>query len=380
VVITLRVVLDPLLAPVPGGIGRYTEELTRQIIATKPPGCAVEGLVASSPQSDYDRISTLLPELDGLHKSVLARRELTASWRYGLTPLGRGGLVHAPSLLAPLGRHDRVEDPGNQTVVTVHDVVPWTHPDTMTPQDVAWHKAMAKRAVRYADAVVVPTHAVAGELSGILGLGDRIRVIGGAVSPKLELPVDADERATRLGLPERYLLTVGTLEPRKGIAPLIESLAHPASVDLPLLIAGPAGWGGLDVARTAADLGIDPERVRALGYLSDADLAVAMSRATVFVFPGIAEGFGLPVIEAFSLGTPVVHSDAPAVVEVSADAGLAVRSSDALGYPGRLAEAIAGVAGSETLSERMALAGLDRARSFSWRDSARQVWQLHADL
>jgi glycosyltransferase involved in cell wall biosynthesis len=239
---------------------------------------------------------------------------------------------------------------------------------------------MTKRAHRFADAVVVPSHAVASQLGELLDFGDRIRVIGGAVSSKLQVPVDADARAARLGLPERYLLSVGTLEPRRGLTALIQSLAHPDSVDLPLLIVGPEGWGGVDVAAIAAEAGLADGRVRTLGFLADADLAVALDRAYGFVFPSIAAGFGLPVIEAFHFGTPVVHSDEPAVLEVAAGAGIAVEREDAEGYPARLASAIAAVVTDPGLAERLHYTGLDRAGAFSWRDSAQKVWQLHADL
>ena len=120
--------------------------------------------------------------------------------------------------------------------------------------------------------------------------------------------------------------------------------------------------------------------MRSLGFLTDADLAVALERASVFVFPSIAEGFGLPVIEAFSLGTPVVHSDVPAVVEVAAGAGVAVACEDAEGYPERLAAAISAVLADPALAKRLRITGLDRAKTFSWKDSAEKVWQLHADL
>ena len=378
--ITLRVVVDQILSTVPGGVGRYAEELTRELIATAPAGCAVAGYVSASPQADYDRLMTLLPGLAELHKSALARRELSLAWQHGFTRLPGAGMIHAPSLLAPLSRHDRVNHASDQVVVTIHDVVPWTHPDTLTKHGVVWHRAMAKRAQKYADAVVVPTHTVAAELGEILDFGDRIRVVPGAVSSKITTPIDSDDRARRLGLPDRYILTVGTLEPRKGLKPLIASLSHPDAVDLPLLIVGPEEWGDERVEQIVIDHGLAADRVRVLGFLDDADLSVALDRASVFAFPSLAAGFGLPVIEAFHFGTPVVHSDAPAVVEVSAGAGIAVDIADADGYPARLAAAIRSVVDNPALAERMSFAGRDRAAAFSWRDSARQVWQLHADL
>jgi glycosyltransferase involved in cell wall biosynthesis len=374
------VIVDQIVAPVPGGVGRYTEELTRALIATAPRGTDVVGIVSSSPEPDYERLQTLLPGMNGLHKTALTRRQLALAWQHGFTPLPGKGMLHAPSLFAPLSRHDRTHNTGDQVVVTIHDVVPWTNPETLTPHGVRWHKALAQRALKYADAVVVDTHAVAAQLSEYLDFGDRVRVVSAAVSSHLVLPDDAEARAIELDLPERYVLSVGTLEPRKGIGALISALRDPALGDLPLIIVGPVGWGDLDVSALAAEAGLAEGRVRAVGYLSDQNLAVALQRATVFAFPSIAEGFGLPVLEAFSLGTPVVHSDDAAVSEVASGAGISVAREDAAGYPERLADAIASIANDEDLAERLSLQGLDRVKAFSWRSSAEKVWQLHADL
>ncbi|HXD61863.1 MAG TPA: glycosyltransferase family 1 protein [Lacisediminihabitans sp.] len=377
---TLRVIVDRIVGPTPGGLGRYTEELTRELINTAPLGCEVTGIVSASPESDYELLATLLPGMSDLYKSALDRTQLQLAWQYGFTHLPGTGMLHAPTLFAPLGRHDRLNNAGDQVVVTVHDTIPWSHPDALAPRRVRWYRAMARRAYRYADAVVVPTHAVASQLAEIHDFGDRIRVIGGAVSSKLTVPVDPDVRAKRLELPERYILSVGSLEPHKGVGALISAMAEPALAGLPLLIAGPESSSGLDLKTLAAEAGLDEGRVRSLGYLADADLAVALDRASVFVFPSLAEGFGLPVIEAFNFGTPVVHSDDPAVVEVAAGAGLTVKRENAADYPKRLAEAVRSVLDDSALAERLRFTGLDRARNFSWRDSAEKVWQLHADL
>ncbi|KQR64863.1 glycosyltransferase family 1 protein [Frigoribacterium sp. Leaf172] len=377
---TLRVVVDQILAPVPGGIGRYTVELTRGLIATAPRGCDVEAVVAAHPQADYDRIDDLLPGLAGLAKAPLGRRELSLAWQSGLVGLPGRGMVHSTSLLAPLSRHDRSLEPSTQTVVTIHDTVPWTHPHTLTPRGVRWHKAMARRAHRFADAVVVPTHAAADDLAERFDFGDRLRVIGGAVSSDLAVPTDADALADALDLPPAYALSVGTLEPRKGIEPLIQAMGHADAPEIPLLIVGPDGWGDVSIADIVAREGLPEGRVRSLGFVSDAQLAVLLQRASVFVFPSLAEGFGLPVVEALSLGTPTVISDTPALVEVAADAAVIVARDDPEGYPGRLAQAMFQVVNDVELSTRLGVVGLDRSHAFSWTDSADKVWQLHADL
>lgn len=363
---TLRVILDEMLASTPGSVGRYTEELVRSLIATAPHGCHVEAFVAASPEPEYALIEERLPGLRALHKSALARRELQAAWQHGFTRLPGTGIVHATSLLAPLARHDRLND-GDQIAVTVHDVTAWTRPDALSPRTIAWHKAMLKRAQRYADAVVVPSHAVADQLADIVDLGDRIRVIEAAASTALDVPTDAEARAARLGLPERYVLAIGTLDPHRGIDRLVA--AQPLlSQQIPLLVVGPE-----------AD---DPAlgKARGLGTLTDPDLAVVLDRATVFAYPNLAEGFGMPVLEAFALGTPVVHSDTPALLELAVDAGIAVEAGDDDGYAERLAAGINSVLDDAALAERLAYAGSDRAKAFSWRSAAEKVWALHADL
>ncbi|MEO7349886.1 MAG: glycosyltransferase, partial [Terrimesophilobacter sp.] len=126
---------------------------------------------------------------------------LEASWRLGFGGIKGKGMVHSTSLLAPLSRHDRLNNESDQIVVTIHNAVPWTRPDAMPRHVGSWQKAMTKRAYRFADSVVVPSHAVAAQLAEHFNFGDRLRVIGGAVSSKLQVPVDADTRAAKFNLP-----------------------------------------------------------------------------------------------------------------------------------------------------------------------------------
>jgi glycosyltransferase involved in cell wall biosynthesis len=377
---TLRVIIDDMLSATPNGISRYTEDLTSALIEYAPSGCVVEGIVAASAESEYDGLVERLPGLAGLYKSSLARRDLNASWQHGFTSIPGGGMIHGTSLFAPLKRHDRINTSGNQTVVTIHDVVAWTHPESLHSRRVAWHKAMANRAHKYADAVVVPTHAVADALNEIIDFGERVRVISGAVSNRLTLGDDATSRATKLDLPEKYILTMGGLESRTGLEDLLAALALPHASQLPLLVVGPDESASGSISAAAESAGLPADKVRALGYLSDEDLSVVLDRATMLVFAPAAEGFGLPMLEAFSFGTPVIHSDAPALVEVAGDAGYTVAVDDREGYPQRLRDAIAEVEDDADTAARLSTSGLDRAGLFTWRSSAEKVWQLHADL
>jgi glycosyltransferase involved in cell wall biosynthesis len=375
--ITLRVIVDEVTATPNGGMSRYAEELTRQLIATAPRGSNVAGIVSASPEPDYAHLAERLPGLVELYKSPLARRELAAAWSHGFTRLPGAGMVHATSLLAPMHRHLPVGGRNDQTVVTVHDAIAWTDPELLTSRQVSWNRAMTKRAERFADAVVVPTHAVAQVLAENFDFGDRLRVIGGAPSSRLRPMRDAAERRDELGLHGDYLLTVAGLDPRKGLEVLIDALARVP--DIALVVVGAAPGDAEGIAERARERNVDAGRVIVLDQLDDDDLAAVLQGATAFLQASRAEGFGLALVEAMSFGLPVIHSDAPALVEVAADAGIVISRDDpdeADGY----AATIRGVLDDSGLRDRLSLGARDRARAFSWRDSAEKVWQLHADL
>lgn len=352
----LVVIAEQLLAPVPGGTGRYTAELLQALAETVPDGWTLSSVVARHADIEPARIGGV----PGPRRLPLPPRMLLAAWQAGL-PLWPGGTgVHAPTPLAPpqVGR-------GRRLSVTVHDTVPWTHPGTLTPRGVRWHRAMIGRAARRADTLVVPTAAVAAELGAYVTARAAVRVVGHGVTA---LPAPAPVQ-----LPDRYVLAVGTLEPRKGIEVLIAAMAELADPAVPLLLAGQPGWGELDPVRLAREHGLPEGRVRVLGRLSDAELATVLQRASVLAAPSLAEGFGLPVLEAMAAGVPVVHSDAAALVEVAGGAGRIVPRAD----PWALAQALREVLGSAELAAHLAAAGRTRAADFSWRRAAQQVWALH---
>lgn len=378
---TLRMIAEDAVLRAGNELSRYAFELTRALIATTPPGCDVDLVFAAHPARALEQYRELFPGAARVHAVSLGREALRAAWLAGaVSSAGRGAMMHAPSLFAPLTKHDRSR--GTQQVATIHDTLAWTHPSALGRGEAAWLRRMAHRAARYADAIVVPTHAVADELSELLDVGDRLRVIAGAVSSSLALPRDdVEQRASWLRLPERYLLARGSIEPYYGIDALIDALKLPGLDGLPLLIIGEDEGPSGRISSYAMESGLPEGRVRALGTLTDPDLALVLSRAAAFVAPSRSEGFGLAALEALALGTPLIHSDAPALVEVVGGAGLVV-PRDGVGstYPERLAAAIATVLGDAELADRMRVSGLDRAKAFSWRDSGARVWQLHADL
>jgi glycosyltransferase involved in cell wall biosynthesis len=363
--VRLSVLLEQCLAPVPGGTGRYSREVAAALAAGAPPGARVHGVTALH----RDVRPAVVPGVAGPSRLPLPRRALVAAWERGTGPGVAGDVVLAPTPLAPPRRR-------RPLLVVVHDAVPWTHPQTLTERGVRWHRAAVERAARSADLLVVPTHAVAATLAEHVRVDPgRLLVVGEGVSRDLAPPADAAQRAARLHLPERYLLTVATLEPRKGLAGLVAALAQPGAPALPLLCAGQPGWGGQDPVALAVAAGLPPDRVRVLGRVADADLAVLMSRATALVVPSLAEGFGLPLLEAMALGTPVVTSPDPALVEVGGGAALVSPLGAAA-----LAAALDEVVHDDALRGRLAAAGPLRAASYSWAAAAEQLWRAAAAL
>ncbi|MFN2624935.1 MAG: glycosyltransferase family 4 protein, partial [Mycobacteriales bacterium] len=365
--VRVGLVMEQCLAPVPGGTGRYSSELARALAATAPDGSTVTGWTAWH----RDVAAARVPGVAGPRRLTAGRRALGALWARGVGPGPRDGdVTHAPTLFAPPRRR-------RPLVVTIHDAVPWTHPETLTRYGVAWHRRMAARVARTADLVVVPTEAVAAELTTRLGLAGRVVVIGEGVSADLAAPPDAAERRRRLGIgDEAYAVTVATLEPRKGLDVALDALAHPSAADVPLVVVGPRGWGGIDVDAAAAQRGLTASQVRALGRVSDQDLAAVVSGATMLVAPSRAEGFGLPVIEAMSLGVPVVVSSAPALVEVAGDAAVVTPVGDAVALAAAMADLLDDAGRRADLARR----GRARAARFTWRAAADALWAAYHSL
>jgi glycosyltransferase involved in cell wall biosynthesis len=173
---------------------------------------------------------------------------------------------------------------------------------------------------------------------------------------------DAEAIAQRLRLPGEYVLAVGTREPRKGLDVLAEAVSR--GPGLPLVVVGPDGWGDVEPVGLA------------LGRLSDRELSVVMRRATVLAVPSLAEGFGLPLLEAMALGVPVVHSDAPALVEVAGGTGVTVRRGDA----DALAEALRRVLDEPDETAERVRQARERARAYSWETAAASLWALYRSL
>jgi glycosyltransferase involved in cell wall biosynthesis len=303
--LTVAVDATPLIG-VRTGIGRYVEHLVREL-ATGP-----------------DEIRLVLSGITARRGSAIPRdpawqvvtrpfpaRGAQALWRRGI-PLpaaewfaGRHDVFHGTNFVLPPSRRAA-------GVVTVHDLAWLLLPGTVAPATAALRE-LVPRGLRRAALVLVPSQAVADLLQEHLQVPpDRIRVTPLGVDESWLSAVPDARVAQRLGLPERYVAVVATQEPRKNLPFLLAahreaSLADPATPALVLM--GGQGWGG--------PLGPPSDRVLQTGYLPQEELRRVVAGACALALPSLDEGFGLPVLEAFATGVPVLASDLPVLREVS---------------------------------------------------------------
>jgi glycosyltransferase involved in cell wall biosynthesis len=258
-------------------------------------------------------------------------------------------------------------------VAFVHDVIFESHPEFFTRRERLYFMPLRYLTHR-ADRVCTVS---ACERSRLVRHGyaeaDRVDVVPNGVdeafAPREHLPDDEAERVLdRLDAPDRFVLYAGRLNVRKNVAALVRAVAHFTSPDLQLVVAGAPDGTSEDLSAVAAAAGI-ADRVRLLGPVSDADLRVLYSAATVFCFPSLDEGFGLCPLEAMASGTPAVVSNAPVMVETCGDAAVYVDPRS----PSAIASGIEGLVSDAARHTELRYAGLERARAFTWDDSARRL-------
>lgn len=371
---TLRVMLDQLVAPTESALAEASRELARALVIGAPAGCEVEGIAPAGGKGDLAEVAGLA----GVQRTALARRELAGALQLGVgTGIG-GGMIHSPSLFAPLVRHDRVHD-NDQTVVTVWDLRPWEAADELPRATVSWHRAMLKRAVKHADAVVAPAHSIAARLGDLAPLGDRIRVIAGAAPLGFAVPTDEVGRRRLLDLPEGFLLLSGGPVRSDGLEVGLAAIGA-SGLDLPVVVIDTQEGDEPAIADLASAAGIPERRLHVRGTLEAADRAAAFGGAVALVAPSRRAAFPWRVVDALTLGVPVIAAESAVHTEVIVDGGEVIGGADAAAVVEGMGDALRRSMASTAAAERLAVLAGDRGRAFSWREAADRVWQLHAEL
>lgn len=269
--------------------------------------------------------------------------------------------------------------PGCRTVVTIHDVLFEPYPEYFTPFFVWRSRWLFRRSAQIADAVMTVSEYSRNEIASRYHVPvERIGLLLNAVDPQVFHPAQGDGSAVlrRRHLKSgHYILMVGRIEPRKDHATLLKAYAQLGANSPPLVIVGQRDFGdqAFDRALRALPSGCD---VRILSDVDDAELPILMQHALVLAYPSLAEGFGMPPLEAMACGTPVVTTDVTALPEVVGDAGLLIQPGDAAG----LARQLRCLIDQPSLREELSRRSLERSRAFSWGHAAEALKQSLVEM
>ena len=358
------------------GVGVFTEE----VLARLGPRDDLDVTAYAVTWSGRGRLGSVVPEGVRVATRPMAARPLREAWRRADVPpiewwTGPVDVVHGPNFVVPPARHAA-------RVVTVHDLTPVRFPELCTADTLAY-PGLIRRALRGGAWIHTPSQFVADEVVEAFG-ADPARVVA-IPNGVTEIGPDVTGRdaaeGVRLAGSARYLLAIGTIEPRKDLPWLVDAFDVLAAShrDVSLVVAGPDGWGVADFERAVARAAHRARIVR-LGWVGPDQRAALLRGATALAYPSRYEGFGLPPLEAMAAGVPVVATDAGARPEVLGDAADLVPVGAGLAPTARadaLADALARVLDDDAHRARLVTAGRERAATYSWDATTARLVDLY---
>ncbi len=348
---------------VPGGTARAALEVAAELHAG-----SVLDLVGVSALHRHPPAPPWVPPIP-VRQLALPRLALYEAWHLMRRPAvqratGPVDLIHATGVAVP--PHSA------PLVLTVHDLAYLHDPAQFTAKGRRFFNQALRLWRSDADLVLCSSAATLADCAAA-GLPKRkLRLVPLGVREVRIAPGEVATTLARYGLERPFVLSVGTLEPRKNLPTLIEAFAQIARNDVDLVLVGASGW------HTQVDELVRPlgNRVRVLGFLPNADRDALYAGAEVFCYPSLFEGFGLPVLEAMAAGTPVVTSLGTATAEAAGDAAVLVDPRSVA----QVTAALDRVLGSEALANELKEAGRERAALFQWSTTAELTLEAYAEL
>lgn len=362
-----------------GGIGRYVREL-------------VAALSAEDTQTHYRLFvsaakHSTLPQAPGANFAWKPTRLnptwLARIWHRARLPIpvevftGQIDLYHATDFVLPPTR------PNTRTLLTVHDLSFLRVPETASPNLKAYLERVVPRSVQRADLVLADSQATKDDLVSIYGTPqEKIVVLLSGVDSRftpVTAPSTLETVHKKYALPDqRFIFSVGTVQPRKNYSRVIEALAilRHQGYDLHYVIAGGKGWLEDPIYATITTTGMQ-DYTHFIGFVDDSDLPALYSSAFSLVFPSLYEGFGLPILEAMSTDTPVVTTNVSSLPEVAGNAALMVEDPYNVN---EIAANIQQLLDNPELCQTLINKGREQVKKFTWQKAARQLRQIYADM
>jgi glycosyltransferase involved in cell wall biosynthesis len=356
------------------GLGRYAESLARALIQQQPGrfGFFYNREHGIEPLAGLEQVPTRTVGLGYKPWRMLV-------WLGQLAGLGFDRLLPGAELFQAT-EHLLLPLREVPTVLTVHDLIFRYHPAHHKPLNRWYLNLTMPLYCRRASHIIAISEQTRRDLLAAYGLPPaKITVIYEAADPRFR-PQSAESVAAvraRYGLPNRYLLFVGTIEPRKNLTTLLEALNRIRDREprIKLVIVGRKGWLYEGFFRRLRELSLEGE-VIFTGFVPDEDLPAFYTAAALFVFPSLYEGFGLPPLEAMACGVPVVCSNTSSLPEIVGDAALTFDPLDAEEMAATIEEALR----HEVLREEMREKGLRQAAKFSWEKTARETRRVYREV
>lgn len=385
----MKIALDYTTGIYPGaGVARYTRSLVGALAALDTENryslfYAARGLPQPTPESKQAR--ALFSEHPNFKPVSLpfSVRQMFAVWHRLRLPLpvdlftGKCDVVHSPDFVSPPHRQ-------GADVITVHDLSFLMLPECAEPKLAAFLGKTVPRAALRADRIIAVSEQTKLDVVRLLGVSpNKVAVAYNGVESRFRPFRDADGEARlqrELGLPSRFILHVGTLEPRKNLKRLVEAYGAIAGEveGVALVLAGRKGWLYEPILQAAREVNSAGKggRVVLADYVSDSDLPLLYNMAEVFAYPSLYEGFGLPVAEALACGVPTLVSAGGALEEVAGDAAMKVdpRSTE------EIASALLTSLKDEDLREKLRHDGPPQVRRFTWEAAARRVLEVYREV
>jgi glycosyltransferase involved in cell wall biosynthesis len=363
-----------------GGIGRYTRNLIRALVELDSENCYK--LMVAGGWGEGDGLGPW-PANVVVRSVPLSDRWVHLLWQRLRLPVpvqavtGSLDLFHSPDFVLP-------PTAGTPTILTVHDLSFLRVPQFFVPEFRKYLEAAVTRAVSRARHILADSESTRCDLLELMSVEpERVSVLYPGVEARfrrVEDPVVLAKVRSRYDLPERFVLGLSTLQPRKNFEGLIEAFRRlldehgdePETEGLQLVIAGGKGWMYEEMLALVERNGL-ADLVRFPGFAADEDLPALYSLAAVFAFPSWYEGFGLPVLEAMACGTPVVAADNSSLPEAVGKSGLMVSAEDTAA----LVSALSDLLTDQELRSRLVADGREQARKFNWENAGRELLEVY---